>query len=86
MEHCGGHSLENYIKHKLPISHDLLRYYTDGLLEALDYLHKKAVVHKYLKVNYIHNILSITQICRINIQNFYINAFTSCFVFTTFLC
>ncbi|XP_041355156.1 eIF-2-alpha kinase GCN2-like [Gigantopelta aegis] len=51
MEHCGGYSLENYIKHKLPISHDLLRYYTDGLLEALDYLHKKAVVHKYLRAS-----------------------------------
>ena len=50
MEYIGGQNLSIYLKRKT-LALDILRSYTEELLEALEYLHNKAVVHKNLRVN-----------------------------------
>ena len=50
MEYAGGQNLDIYLTRKsLPL--DVLRSYTEELLEALEFLHNKAVVHKNLRVS-----------------------------------
>jgi serine/threonine protein kinase len=49
-EFAGGGNLEIHTKKHVPVPYDLLRFYTCELLEALTYLHNKAVTHKDLRV------------------------------------
>jgi len=50
MDYAGGGSLDVYIKRREPIPLDLMRHYTHEILEALIYIHNKAVVHKDIRV------------------------------------
>ena len=51
MEFTGGQNLNIYLTRKT-LSLDILRSYTIEILEALEYLHNKAVVHKNLRVSH----------------------------------
>ena len=55
MEYLGGQNLDIYLTRKT-LSIDTLRAYTAEILEALDYLHSKAVVHKNLRVSICGNV------------------------------
>ena len=50
MEFTGGQNLNIYLTRKT-LSLDVLRCYTIEIVEALEYLHNKAVVHKNLRVS-----------------------------------
>ena len=51
MEYAGGQNLDIYLTRKT-LSLDVLRSYTEELLDALEFLHNKAVVHKNLRVSW----------------------------------
>ncbi|CAH1791711.1 unnamed protein product [Owenia fusiformis] len=51
MDYVGGGSLETHLQHNMPLSVDLLRHYTIEILDALVFLHDKAVVHKDLRAS-----------------------------------
>jgi len=51
MEYAGGQSLETHIKRKQPVALDLVKSYTEEILQALEYIHSKDVVHKNLRVS-----------------------------------
>ncbi|XP_055957482.1 eIF-2-alpha kinase GCN2-like isoform X1 [Patella vulgata] len=48
-EYSGGGCLDRYLKKKEALAIEKLKHYTKELLEALEYLHNKAVVHKNLR-------------------------------------
>ena len=50
MDYVGGGSLSRCVACTEPVLMPVLRHYTCQLLEALTYLHDKAVVHKDLRV------------------------------------
>ena len=54
MDYVGGGSLSRCTDGTEPVSMMVLRHYTCQMLEALSYLHDKAVVHKDLRVHSFH--------------------------------
>ena len=51
MDYVGGGSLSRCLVQAEPVPMPVLRHYTCQLLDALSYLHDKAVVHKDLRVH-----------------------------------
>ena len=49
-EFAGGGSLDRMIKNSIPVPLDTVRVHTTQILDALSYLHDKAVTHKDLRV------------------------------------
>ena len=50
MDYAGGGNLSSYMSRKEPLQMDLMRYYSSQVLDALGYMHNKAVVHKDIRV------------------------------------
>lgn len=50
-EYCSGSSLAVYLRRKQNLPLELLRSYTEGMLQGLQYLHSKTVVHKHFRVS-----------------------------------
>ena len=48
MEYCAGWSLETQIKKNKPLPMDMVKSFAEEILQVLDYLHSKDVVHKHL--------------------------------------
>ncbi|CAG2226148.1 EIF2AK4 [Mytilus edulis] len=51
MDYSGGASLNIHITESRPLSVDIIKAYTEEILYGLEYLHKKDVVHKYLRAS-----------------------------------
>ncbi|XP_064601948.1 eIF-2-alpha kinase GCN2-like [Liolophura sinensis] len=50
-EYCGGGNLDMYLRSKTPVPVELLRLYTEQILQAIDHLHSEAVVHKNIRAS-----------------------------------
>ena len=53
-EFISGGSLAGVLHSKMPLPMEQVRYYTAQLVNVLNYLHEKAVVHKNLRVSVKH--------------------------------
>ena len=53
-EYVGGGSLVMWIKNSRPMPLDLLRQYTKEMLDGLQYLHSKSILHGDLRVCVFH--------------------------------
>ncbi|XP_071162373.1 eIF-2-alpha kinase GCN2-like [Mytilus edulis] len=51
MDYSGGASLNIHITESRSLSVDIIKAYTEEILYGLEYLHKKDVVHKYLRAS-----------------------------------
>lgn len=51
MELCGGGDLLNYVRKRRRLKEDLAKYFFKQIIEALNYIHKKNIVHRDIKLD-----------------------------------
>lgn len=51
MELCGGGDLLNYVRKRRRLKEDLAKYFFRQIIEALNYIHHKNIVHRDIKLD-----------------------------------
>lgn len=51
MELCGGGDLLNYVRKRRRLKEDLAKYFFKQIIEALNYIHKKNIAHRDIKLD-----------------------------------
>jgi serine kinase len=51
MELCGGGDLLNYVRKRRRLKEDLAKYFFKQIIEALNYIHIKNIVHRDIKLD-----------------------------------